>query len=258
MTLPTFSAKGAAHAFASLGLPLDAATPQVIWAHGWGQDHRVFLPLARSLQAGAHHILVDFPGFGESPLPPADWDTRDYADAIAEWLTSLPRGRRIWVGHSFGCRVGLRLAVHHPELIDAMVLVAGAGLKRRRGLLERARIFLRVRAFKTLKLLEKLGIDVSARKARYGSADYRNAGPLRATFVKVVSEDQEQDAARIRCPVALIYGERDSETPPEFGERLAKIIPGSSLNIVPGLDHYTILTDGGPQVTYTVSRMLEG
>ena len=131
-------------------------------------------------------------------------------------------------------------------------------MKRRRSLFERVRIFLRVRAFKTLKLLEKLGIDVSARKAQYGSADYRNAGVLRGTFVKVISEDQAGDVGRIRCPVALIYGERDTETPPEFGERLSKLIAGASLNLVPGLDHYTILTDGGPQVAYTVSRMLEG
>ena len=258
MTLPTFLAKGAPHAFASLGLPLDVATPHVIWAHGWGQNHQAFMPLARSLQAAAHHSLVDFPGFGESPAPPADWDTMAYADAMAEWLATLPRGRRVWVGHSFGCRVGMRLAVHHPEAFDAMVLVAGAGLKRRRSLFERVRIFLRVRAFKTLKLLEKLGIDVSARKAQYGSADYRNAGVLRGTFVKVISEDQAGDVGRIRCPVALIYGERDTETPPEFGERLSKLIPGASLNLVPGLDHYTILTDGGPQVAYTDSRMLEG
>ena len=65
-----------------------------------------------------------------------------------------------------------------------MVLVAGAGLKRRRGLLERLRIALRVRAFKTLKLLERLGVDVAARKARYGSADYRNAGAMRPIFVQ--------------------------------------------------------------------------
>lgn len=256
MTLPSFTAGGAPHAYASLGLPLDTATPHVIWAHGWGQDHRAFLGIARSLQGAAHHTLLDFPGHGESPPPPAAWDTATYADAMADWLATLPRGRRIWVGHSFGCRVALRLAVRHPAAVDAMVLVAGAGLKRRRSPLERLRIFLKVRAFKALKLAEKLGIDVSARKARFGSADYRNAGAMRDTFVKVVSEDQEAEVGRIRLPVSLIYGSLDADTPPEFGERLARLIPGATLNIVPGLDHHTILSDGGPQIAYTVGRLL--
>ena len=60
-----------------------------IWAHGWGQDRRAFLPLATSLARSAHHTLLDFPGFGDSPRPPEDWDTADYADAVAEWLGAL-------------------------------------------------------------------------------------------------------------------------------------------------------------------------
>ena len=139
-----------------------------------------------------------------------------------------------------------------------MVLVAGAGLKRQRSLLERLRIGLRIRMFKALKLLERLGVDVAARKARYGSADYRNAGAMRPIFVKVVWEDQTDVARQIRCPVALIYGERDTETPPEIGERLAKLIPGATLKIIPGLDHYTVLTDGAPQVVHEVGRLAGG
>jgi pimeloyl-ACP methyl ester carboxylesterase len=257
VTLATFTSKGAPHAFLELGRPLEDGAPHVIWGHGWGQDHCAFLPLARSLERVAHHTILDFPGFGESPLPPGPWDTADYADALAAWLATLPRGRRVFVGHSFGCRVALRLAARHPDAVDALVLAAGAGLKRQRSLLERIRIWLRVRAFKTLKLLELLGIDVSARKARYGSADYRNAGALRPIFVRVIAEDQTETAKAIRCKVALLYGEKDTETPPEIGERLSRLIPGSTLKVVPGLDHYSILTDGGPQIVYAVSQMLE-
>ena len=256
--MTTFTSKGAAHAFVSLGRPLGGDVPHVVWGHGWGQDHRAFLPLARSLERVAHHTLLDFPGFGESPLPPGEWGTADYADALADWLATLPRGRRIFVGHSFGCRVALRLAARHPGAVDAMVLAAGAGLKRQRGLIERVRIAIRVRAFKMLKLLEHLGVDVSARKARYGSADYRNAGAMRPIFVRVIAEDQTEVARAIRCKVALVYGEKDTETPPEIGERLSHLIPGATLKVVPGLDHYSILTDGGPQIVYAVSQMLEG
>ena len=47
----------------------EAAERQIIWAHGWGQDHRAFEQLAESWAAGAFNILIDFPGFGASPRP---------------------------------------------------------------------------------------------------------------------------------------------------------------------------------------------
>ena len=34
--------------------------------------------------------------------------------------------------------------------------------------------------------------------------------------------------------------------------------PGATLKVIAGLDHYSILTDGGPQIVYAVSQMLEG
>ncbi len=263
MTLSTFTAKGAAHAITELGLPLSQEVPHVIWAHGWGQDHRAFLALAQSLQRSAHDTLIDFPGFGQSPLPPENghdgvWDTADYADAVAQWLTTLPKGRRVWVGHSFGGRVGLRLATSHPDAVDAMVLVGSHGLRPIRSLMTRLRIWTRIRMFKTLKLLEKLGVDVSARKAKFGSSDYRNAGALRPIFVKVVSEDQSEAIKAIRIPVKIICGALDDQAPPEMSERMARLIPGATVNILPGLDHYTVLTDGGPQIAHTIANLLEG
>ncbi|CAM5772987.1 2-hydroxy-6-oxohepta-2,4-dienoate hydrolase [Labrys miyagiensis] len=263
LTLSTFTAKGTPHAIVSFGKPLDAGTPHVIWAHGWGQDHHAFLALAHSLERVAHHTLIDFPGFGQSPVPPENghsgvWDTRDYADAVAEWLGTLPRGRRVWVGHSFGGRVGLRLATNHSEAVDAMVLVGSHGLRPIRSPATRLKIFWRVRLFKALKLLERLGVDVSARKAKFGSADYRSAGAMRPVFVKVIAEDQSEAIKSIRIPVRILCGALDDQAPPEMSERLASLIPGATVNILPGLDHYTILTDGGPQVAHTVAKLLEG
>ena len=45
-----------------------------------------------------------FPGFGASPRPTKDWGTADYADYCAAFLNTLPAARRLWIGHSFGCR----------------------------------------------------------------------------------------------------------------------------------------------------------
>jgi pimeloyl-ACP methyl ester carboxylesterase len=245
-------------AFQSVGAAVGTAPLHFIWAHGWGQDHRAFLPLATALERRGAHSLVDFPGFGASPPPPASWSTADYADAMADWLSTLPRAKRIWIGHSFGCRVGLQFAARHPDAIDGLFLVAAAGLQRRRTPLQQLKIKTRVAAYKALKVLPRFGIDTSSLRSKFGSADYRNAGPMRAVLVKVVQEDLSDVARRVRCPVQLVYGERDDETPPEIGRRFAQLIANASVSVLPRFDHYTILTSGAHQVQHQLERFVSG
>jgi len=243
-------------AYASIGAPLESAPLHFIWAHGWGQDHTVFVPVANSLARLGGHSLLDFPGFGQSPPPPAPWATEDYADAVADWLKTLPRSRRIWIGHSFGCRVGLQLAARHPDAIDGLFLVAAAGLPRTRTPLQKLKIKGRVAFYKSLKFLPRLGIDTSSLRSRFGSADYRNAGPMRATFVKVVQEDLTDAARHISCPVQLVYGALDNETPPEIGHRLVKLIPNASISVLPRFDHYSVLSQGAHQIQNQLEKFV--
>ena len=245
-------------AWQSVGAAVGAAPLHFVWAHGWGQDHRAFLPLATALERRGTHSLVDFPGFGDSPPPPAAWSTADYADAMADWLATLPRAKRIWIGHSFGCRVGLQLAARHPDAVDGLFLVAAAGLQRTRTPLQQLKIKARVTAYKSLKFLPHLGIDTTALRAKFGSADYRNAGPMRPILVKVVQEDLTDVARAVRCPVQLVYGELDNETPPEIGQRLAKLIPNAAVSVLPRFDHYTILISGAHQVQHQLEKFVSG
>lgn len=246
---------------AALTLGPEDAPVHLVWGHGWGQDHRAFVPLAESLARiggqAVRHTLVDFPGFGKSPAPPEGWGTAEYADAAADLLKTLP-GRKIWIGHSFGCRVGLQLAARHPELTEGMVLIAAAGLKPKLPLTVRLWRKVRVYTFKTLKRLIPLGL-VSAEKlyAKFGSADYRTAGKLRALFVRIVNEDLTGQARQVACPVLLVFGEKDTETPPEMGRRLAALIPRASLHILPGQDHYSVLGDARHQTAHLIAGFVE-
>jgi pimeloyl-ACP methyl ester carboxylesterase len=217
-----------------------------VWGHGWGHDHTAFNGLIDGLPA-ASHLALDFPGFGRSPVPGSAWGTATYADVAAEIVKPLhSEGARIvWVGHSFGSRVGLQLAARHPELVDRLCLIAGAGLQRRRSPTEAMRVALRRLAFRSMRLLlTALGRDTEPLRMKFGSADYRNAGPLRPILVKVVNEDLSEVARQVRCPTLLVYGQNDTETPPEIGERLAALIPRAELSVLPHQDHYSLLGDG--------------
>jgi pimeloyl-ACP methyl ester carboxylesterase len=231
--------------------------PLLVWGHGWGHTHGALLPLAESLRRIASSVLVDFPGFGESPLPPGAWATENYADATAEWLATLPAGRRVWIGHSFGSRVGLQLAARHPETVQGLFLIAAAGLPPQRSPAARIRFAARRWAFRIARSLTPEGPARDRLRDRFGSADYRQAGAMRPILVKAVSENLSEAARAVRCPVVLVYGEHDRETPPDIGERLQHLIPDAQLHVLRGFDHWNVLTEGQHQVTHRLSEFLK-
>lgn len=247
---------GAVLAAESFGAVQPGAT-HFVWAHGWGQSGAAFRPFAQSFARLGASTALDFPGFGRSPAPPAPWGTADYADAVAGWLRTLPPARRVWIGHSFGCRVGLQIAARHPGLLSGMVLIAAAGLKRRRTLWQTLVLKARVYAFKLAKLFVPEGPRRDALRARFGSADYKNAGPMRAIFLKTISEDLTSVAGAVSCPTLLIYGRDDTETPVEIGERLSRLIPSARLVVLDGYGHLDILTRGQHQAANEIRKFLE-
>lgn len=234
----------------------------IVFGHGWGRDHRDFIPVAELLGEAAHLVMLDFPGFGQSPHPGAAWDTRDYAEATRAFLAQeLGLNRYIWVGHSFGGRVGLRLAAMPDSPVEQLFLIASSGIKRPVSLASRLRGKWRGWRFKRLK--QRAGGDqdqIRQLEQRFGSRDYvdsRDTG-MREIFIRTVQEDQSRDLAAITCPTSLIYGSRDTETPPAMGRLLHRLIAHSTYLECPELDHHTILTRGRHQVTLMLGEALEG
>lgn len=226
----------------------------MVWLHGWGQSGAAMAKLA-GLFPGTAHPIPDLPGFGAEPMLAEGAGTQDYADWLADRLGAAPA---VIVGHSFGGRVAIRLAVRHPDRVRALVLIAGAGLKRRRGPLFRLRAAALRLAGRAARLADRLFGSAlhQAFRNRFGSADYRNAGPLRATFVRTVNEDLAEEARRVGVPVLLLYGADDTETPPEFGRRFAALMPDAELHVLEGFGHLDILGRGAFRCQTLIERFL--
>lgn len=257
MNCETVRVRGADMAVFDLGGDSPMPGALLVWAHGWGHTHRNLLPLAQAARRLGRSVLLDFPGFGAAPLPPDAWGTADYADAAAEWLAGVPAPRRVWIAHSFGTRVGLQLAARHPGLVDGLFLIAAAGLPKQRSLPERLRLGARRWAFRAARAMTPEGPARDRLRDRYGSSDYRQAGPLRPILVKAVNEDLTEAARAVRCPSMLVYGDRDRETPPELGARFNALMPQSRLVVLRGFNHWNILTEGRHQIAQRLSEFME-
>jgi pimeloyl-ACP methyl ester carboxylesterase len=192
-------------------------------------------------------LAPDLPGFGASPPPPAPWGTAQYAEALVALFdpeAGLLCSPAVVVGHSFGGRVALQLAVRHPELVDALVL-SGVPLLPVGGRRPRPAV-----AYRVLRSLHRAGLVGEGRmeraRQRYGSSDYRHArGVMRGVLVAAVGESYEEQLtllARRRCPVELVWGEDDVVAPLEVAEKAAARLPGAHLTRCAGAGHLTPLT----------------
>ena len=231
--------------------------PIILWGHGWGHSHAALDGITSSLDRQARHISFDFPGFGASPKPSGDWGTEDYADAIADFIQRKIGAPVYWGGHSFGGRVALQLAAKHPELVRGLFIIAGAGLQRKRSALDKTRFKIKVYTYKTLKFLTKFGLSKDWLQSKFGSSDYKNAGAMRGIFVKTVNEDLTEKAQLVQCPTLLFYGANDIDAPPEFGERLKRLISHAELYILDGQDHYSVLSSGRHFITSKINAFLK-
>ncbi|MCK5374754.1 MAG: alpha/beta hydrolase [Alphaproteobacteria bacterium] len=249
-----FNSHNTRFAYSCIGKEDDPALPVVIWAHGWGHSHKSFKHYLAALEQQARHIALDFPGFGESPEPPEHWGTIEYADAIASWIKDNNMPPVLWIGHSFGCRVGTQLAAHHPECVREMIYIAGAGLKRPRPFYKRLYLFIRIRLFKALRHYVPESSLKKKLVAIFGSSDYnQTSGIMRKILVRIVNEDLVEEAKKISCPVTLIYGTEDTETPPSIGKKYAQLIKNSQLHLLEGQDHISVLQNGRHRIIKIIS-----
>ena len=97
------------------------AGPRVVFVHGLFGQGKNWTTIARGL-ADAHRVtLVDLPNHGHSP-----WTDRvhylDMVEMLAVELEHLGEPVTL-VGHSIGGKVAMQLALRHPELLRALVVV---------------------------------------------------------------------------------------------------------------------------------------
>ncbi len=216
----------------------------ILLLHGWGNDVETMRPVVGMVKdLGFRVYSIDLPGFGLSDTPDGSWGVDEYSNLVLKLLDELNINRVSLLAHSFGGRIAIKLAASQPARIDKLILVDSAGIKPRRSLDYRVKIY-------STRLIRKIAsvMPEPASKFLYqklldkmGSRDYRNAGKLRGTFVKVVNEDLRQYLPSIKSPVLLIWGELDRETPLSDGFLMKNLIPDSQLHVIQGAGHHCFL-----------------
>ncbi len=217
------------------GKDFDPALPVILFAHGAGMDHTVWVLQSRYFAYHGRSVLaVDMPGRGRSqgPLLPTIGD-------MAEWLMAVLDAagveRAALVGHSMGALAALEAATRRPESVAALALLGIAvPMPVNPALLEAAKANEHVAA----DLVNTWG---HARLAHLGGHRApglwmlgdairlleRAADGVLYNDLNACNEYTNGDAAAagVDCPILLLLGENDIMTPPRCAQGIAAARP---------------------------------
>lgn len=230
---------------------IDCGTgPVALLLHGWGVDAATYHLITDHLVSLGYRVVApDLPGFGGSEEPKTPWTVSDYAAFVDHFTAALGLERVTLLGHSYGCRIGIKLLAGEGTFaVDRVVFFGAAGVKPRRSLW----FYCRQTGYK----IGKWALSLPPVKRRFpdalenlrnkrASADYKKASPvMRQTLVRSISEDLTPLLPKITAPTLLIFGDTDTATPLYMGKIMEKAIPDAGLVTLHG-GHYAFAEQWG-------------
>jgi pimeloyl-ACP methyl ester carboxylesterase len=106
--------------------PKDAPTIQLL--HGFPTSSQMFRNLIPALSDTFHLVAPDYPGFGNSSMPPMDqfeYTFDNLAEVMDKFTQKLGLKRYTLYVMDYGAPVGYRLALKHPERVQALIVQNG-------------------------------------------------------------------------------------------------------------------------------------
>jgi pimeloyl-ACP methyl ester carboxylesterase len=103
--------------------PKDA--PTLLLLHGLPSSSRMFEPLLTRLAGQFHMVAPDYPGFGHSDAPTAKefaYTFDHIANVMTHFTEALNLTRYTLYMQDYGGPVGFRMALAHPERVDALIV----------------------------------------------------------------------------------------------------------------------------------------
>jgi len=231
------------------------APQTVVLVHGInGRATRDWQQQFHALASRYHVLALDLPGFGDSTRAAKPYSPETYARLLHFVAGRFASKPFYLVGHSMGGAIAIHYAATYPGDVRRLVLVDVAGILQRLAYSK----FLagawasgaprdgphgpdNVVARLTGKILEGL--------ARMGLAPNPHGGdtaegapvldddPAAIAGLALADYDASHDLQRIHVPTTLIWGGDDHVAALRTGYVLHRLIAGSKLKVIPGVEH---------------------
>jgi pimeloyl-ACP methyl ester carboxylesterase len=200
-----------------------------------------WLPFLSDLAARHDVIVPEHPGFGASDTP--DWldNIQDLTRFYLDFLDQLDLSNVDLVGSSLGGWVAAELAVRNTRRLNSLTLIGSAGIHVPG--VPQVDTFL----LSDEQLIHSLFDDAKRIEAMIAEAKRPELEDIilknRTTTAKLVWQPRSYDPhlhkwlRRIDVPTHLIWGANDRLFPKDYAFAFQKLIPGSSVSIIPDSGH---------------------
>ena len=243
--------------FASTGgQPFDKNKPAIIFVHGSGLSHITWVLQTRYFAFHGYSVLaIDLPGHGYSEGPSLR-SMEEMGDWIADVIDATDLQNASLVGHSQGCLVTMETASRYPNKVKSLSLMGGGGA-----------IPMNPELLNLAENGDPKAVDLMMDWA-HGPAGHFGGHPvpglhhiniggtivLNGSVKEALGVDFRacdnykngfEAAKKIQCPTLNILGEYDRMIPIKEGKKLADVILGSKIEIIPNCGHMILLEAAG-------------
>jgi len=220
----------------------------ILFIHGSGGNHLVWRSQLDYFGERYRAIAIDLMGHGKSEISihPSRISIKLYTDFVKGFLEALNIEKVTLIGQSLGGAICIQFCLDFPEKVACLGLInAGAKLGVNPQLLSMLR--------KDFSKASRMGLENILGQKLEGTAQIRGANAVTkemletdpavglADFEACNKFDSREKLSQIRKPTLIIGGSKDVMTPPWFHHYLHAKIENSTLRIIEGVGHLSII-----------------
>lgn len=211
----------------------------VVCLHDAGGNQGVFAGLLEALSGSHSPVAFDQPGHGRSGGLDSLGSIASMAKFTRELLGALRIERPVLLGHAMGGAVALQLALESPAPLRALILLSacasGAELAARIEATRRVAEGKERRPFAR----ERYGPQASPEVLQRGFLEELKTDPRSLLGDLLACRDWPGagEAASLRAPALVVYGEHESGSAAAEARSLAARISGARCAVIPGAGH---------------------
>ncbi len=230
-----------------------AGAPVVVLGNSLGTTRELWEPQVGVLGGRFRLLRYEHRGHGGSPAPPGPYALADLAADVLRLLDDFGIAAVSYCGISLGGMIGMWLAVHAPERIDALGLCCTSAYLPPAQMWESRAAQVRAAGMASISgqvvgrwFTPSFAERAPATVAGFVTALERVSPQGYAGCCEAIAAmDLRPSLARISAPVLVIAGAEDPATPPWHGARIASAVGRSRLRVIRGGAHLANVSQPG-------------
>jgi len=205
--------------------------------HGAASSFRVMESLARYYDV----YLPEHPGFDSSDMPEWFESIHDLAYYYLDFLDALGLEHVHLAGHSLGGWIALEAAIRDPRRFRSLTLISSAGIHVKG--VPKGDLFVRAPevVFKSMFADENIAVAIMKEGQSKNNEDTfiknRFATARAGWHPPMFNPHLAKWLERVRLPVRIIWGDCDRIFPIEYAHAFHRLLPDSTIDIIPACGH---------------------